>query len=90
LHSNGKLYGTENGPNRNYGRMSTGCDGSSIDDSYRGDEINLLEKGMYYGSPNYKRASYFNDTRQCVWQPPERTDSVNHTAPLMTHPSSIE
>jgi IPT/TIG domain/Glucose / Sorbosone dehydrogenase len=91
LHSNGRLYGTDNGPNRNYGRMSTGCaNGQSIDDEMRDDEINLLEKGKYYGHPNLKRASYFNQTRQCVWQGPEQPASSAHAAPLMTHPSSID
>jgi IPT/TIG domain/Glucose / Sorbosone dehydrogenase len=90
LHTNGRLYATDNGPNKDYGRMSKGCNGESIDDQKRDDEILLLEKGKYYGSPNLKRASYFNDPRQCVWRGPEEADSINHTAPLITHQSSID
>jgi IPT/TIG domain/Glucose / Sorbosone dehydrogenase len=90
LHSNGKVYGTDNGPNFEYGRMLTGCNGDSIDDSKRDDELFLLEKGKYYGSPNLKRAAYFNDPRQCVWRGPEELDSYEHTRPLLTHPSSID
>jgi IPT/TIG domain/Glucose / Sorbosone dehydrogenase len=90
LHTNGKIYGTDNGPNTDYGRMSKGCNGESIDDQKRDDEINLLEKGKYYGSPNLKRASFLNDPRQCVWRGPEEPNSADHTAPLMTHQSSID
>jgi IPT/TIG domain/Glucose / Sorbosone dehydrogenase len=90
MHSNGRLYCTDNGPNKDYGRMSTGCNGESIEDARRDDEINLLEKGKYYGHPNPKRASYLNDPRQCVWQPPENPDSNKHTAPILIHPSSID
>lgn len=32
LHSNGKLYGTENGPNLGYGPMQMGCNGEFIPD----------------------------------------------------------
>jgi Glucose / Sorbosone dehydrogenase/IPT/TIG domain len=91
LHSNGQLYATDNGPNRNYGRMSTDCLGSSIDDAYKGDEINHIEQGKYYGHPNLKRASYFNDPRQCVYRPPEDADlATNYTAPILNHPSSMD
>jgi IPT/TIG domain/Glucose / Sorbosone dehydrogenase len=91
LHTNGLMYGTENSANRRYGRMSTGCgDGESIDDEMRDDEINLLEQGKYYGQPNFKRAKFFNQPRQCVWNGPEKPNSFAHTAPLMTHPSSID
>jgi IPT/TIG domain/Glucose / Sorbosone dehydrogenase len=91
LHTNGLIYGTENSANRRYGRMATGCnDGESIDDEMRDDEINLIEQGKYYGQPNFKRAMYFNQQRQCVWNGPEKPNSYAHTAPLMTHPSSID
>jgi IPT/TIG domain/Glucose / Sorbosone dehydrogenase len=90
LHTNGKVYGTDNGPNKNYGRMSKGCNGESIDDQKRDDEILLLEKGKYYGHPNFKRASYFNDPRQCVWRGPEEPSSANYTAPLLTQGSSLD
>jgi IPT/TIG domain/Glucose / Sorbosone dehydrogenase len=90
LHTNGKVYATDNGPNIDYGRMLTDCNGDSIDNQSRDDEINLLEKGKYYGSPNLKRAAYFNDPRQCVWRGPEEVDSYEHTAPLLTHASSID
>jgi IPT/TIG domain/Glucose / Sorbosone dehydrogenase len=90
LHSNGRLYSTDNGPNVDYGPMSIGCNGESVSDQKRDDEINILEPGKYYGSPNLKRAAFFNDPRQCVWRGPEQPDSTNSSAPLMTHQSSID
>lgn len=41
LHSNGLLYGTDNGPNLDYGPVSTGCD-SQEGDVEEEDKINLL------------------------------------------------
>jgi IPT/TIG domain/Glucose / Sorbosone dehydrogenase len=90
IHTNGKMYATDNGPNVDYGPMSSGCNGESIFDQKRDDKIILLEKGKYYGSPNLKRAKFFNDSRQCVWRGPEQPDSVNYTAPIITHQSSID
>jgi hypothetical protein len=92
LHSNGNLYATDNGPNVGYGRMSTGCKaGQSIDDGKRDDKLLHVQKGQYYGHPNKNRATFFNDSRQCVWFPPEAKDTPNvFTAPLLTHPSSID
>jgi IPT/TIG domain/Glucose / Sorbosone dehydrogenase len=90
LHTNGRIYATDNGPNPEFGRMSTSCSGQSIDDQKRDDEINIIEKGKYYGSPNFKRATFFNDSRQCIWRGPEQPDSVNHAPPIMTHQSSID
>lgn len=41
LHSNGHLYGTDNGPNIDYGDVSTGC-GSQGAEVEEEDKINLL------------------------------------------------
>jgi Glucose / Sorbosone dehydrogenase len=92
LHSNGNLYATGNGPNVDYGRMSTRCRSSqSIDDAKRDDKLLLVTKAHYYGRPNRKRAAYFNDARQCVWYPPETNSIKNmYTSPLLTHLSSID
>lgn len=91
LHSNGQIYATDNGPNKKYGRMSTGCGSNDfIADQERPDKLILVQKGRYYGHPNKKRATYFNDTRQCIWRGPEvlATTTTNHTAPLLAVPSS--
>jgi glucose/arabinose dehydrogenase len=90
LHSNGKLYATENGPNVGYGNMKTGCGPNDmIFDVTTKDELNLLEKGNYYGSPNPKRASYFNDPRQCIWRHPSVNSTDGYTAPIMEAKSSF-
>lgn len=54
LHSNGNLYGTDNGANFGFGRRSIDCETDGSDPS-EDDELNLLERGLYYGMANRKR-----------------------------------
>jgi IPT/TIG domain/Glucose / Sorbosone dehydrogenase len=90
LHSNGKLYGTDNGPNPGYGRMSTGCGvNDNIDDAKGHDEVNHIQQGKYYGHPNKKRATFFNDPRQCVWSSSPNS-TTDYTAPLINGQSSLD
>jgi IPT/TIG domain/Glucose / Sorbosone dehydrogenase len=89
MHSNGKLYGTENGPNLPYGNMMVGCGGQYITAVETEDKINLLQEGKYYGHPNAKRASVDNDPRQCTWRNPTSSNSINFTAPLLNARSSM-
>lgn len=87
LHSNGKLYGTDNGPDRNFGSRSTSCT-SEIPSIEEDDKILLLQKDRYYGFPNRKRGR--TDPRQCVWHSVRAVDQgYNYTAPLAVSPSSI-
>lgn len=65
LHSNGHLYGTDNGPNTGFGDESTSCNTEGPDPTGK-DEINLLEDGDYYGHPNRKRGE--TDPRECVYR----------------------
>jgi hypothetical protein len=89
LHSNGKLYTTDNGPNETYGKMATGCAaGQQILDAYEKDELNLLVRGAYYGHPNHKRGQ--TDSRQCVWRSASLPSDSGHTAPLMKLSSSTD
>ena len=88
LHSNGKLYGTDNGPNLGYGNMKKGCSGQQVEDIEEDDKINLIEKGKYYGHPNPKRAE--SDSRQCVWRSFEEPGDGSYTAPLLRVPSSTD
>jgi glucose/arabinose dehydrogenase len=68
LHSNGKMYATENGPNTGYGKMSTGCGPNDVlNDIQTSDRVLHIQEGHYYGHPNRKRAEFFKDPRQCVW-----------------------
>jgi hypothetical protein len=91
LHSNGKLYSTDNGPNAGYGVISTGCGTSDFAPEFTSkDELNLIIKGGYYGSPNRKRASVDGDTRQCIYHPPTIASNAGYTAPLLSLASSTD
>ncbi|KAI0561034.1 Malectin [Gracilaria domingensis] len=67
LHSNGKLYATDNGPNKNFGDFSTNCDGgvkpSDSMPSVMQDKLYLVQPGKYHGHPNLNR-------KECVPYPP--------------------
>jgi glucose/arabinose dehydrogenase len=60
----GRLYATDNGPNIGFGQASTGPHTMSTD-PYDDDELDLVEWGNYYGSPNRNRGR--NDPRQDVY-----------------------
>lgn len=82
----GKLFGTDNGPNKNYGAASTSATTQTTDPS-NPDEINLLTPGGYYGHPNRNRGRY--DNRQNVYQGPTSPATSTYTPPLKTvSPSS--
>lgn len=50
----GLLYATDNGPNIGFGAASTGPNSESPD-PFDSDELLLIERGLYYGSPNRNR-----------------------------------
>ena len=60
----GRLYATDNGPNIGFGNASLGPS-SQGPDPYDDDELNLVEWGNYYGSPNRSRGR--SDLRQNVY-----------------------
>jgi Glucose / Sorbosone dehydrogenase/IPT/TIG domain len=89
LHSNGKLYATENGPNPGFGDMATGCGpGQYVPDKYDSDELNLIVRNGWYGHPNHQRAR--TDPRQCVWKGTADLSTSEYTAPLMKLRSSTD
>lgn len=59
-----RLYATDNGPNIGFGPASTGPDTQGTD-PYDDDELNLVERGNYYGSANRNRGR--TDGRQNVY-----------------------
>lgn len=87
LHSNGKLYGTDNGPNLGFGDKSTSCMTTGPDPEAP-DELNLIVANGYYGHPNRQRGAA--DTRQCVYHPPTDASGNRYTAPLTTLPPSTD
>jgi glucose/arabinose dehydrogenase len=89
LHSNGKIYATENGPNPGFGDMATGCGpGQYVPDKYDSDELNLIVRGGWYGHPNHKRGE--TDPRQCAWKGSADASTSTYTAPLMKLRSSTD
>lgn len=85
MHSNGYLYGTDNGPNTGYGDKSTSCT-TQTEDPYGKDELNIILKGNYYGHPNRFRGS--TDARQCIYYGPDTPSTSTYTAPLTQFSSS--
>jgi len=83
----GKLYGTDNGMNANFGAISTGAN-TQATESHQPDKINYIVKGNYYGSPNRNRGR--TDSRQNVYHYPTETSNNGFTAPLATVQSSTD
>lgn len=86
LHSNGKIYATDNGPlsGPTIGITSLGCaqDGGDVSQS---DELNIIAQGDYYGFPNRNRGR--SDARQCVYHAPEEGNGADFTAPMAILPA---
>jgi hypothetical protein len=85
--TNGKLYGTDNGMNANFGDISTSAT-TQAPDSNVPDKINYLVQGNYYGSPNRNRGRY--DSRQNVYHYPTDPTTSSYTSPMATIPSSSD
>lgn len=77
LHSNGKVYALDNGPNLDSGPASETCDSAGAE-PYEPDELDLVVEGQYYGSPNRNRGR--DDPRQCTYV--SGRDSGSATAPI--------
>ncbi len=63
----GRLYGSDNGANANFGAASTSAT-TQASIPNEPDEINYLVEGHYYGHANRNRGRY--DNRQNVYHPP--------------------
>ena len=85
IHSNGRIYVTDNGPNLGDGPASTGCDSETTDPNAL-DELNLVEEGNYYGHPNRNRGRL--DPRQCTYHSPEEGSGPDWSGPLAILPAS--
>lgn len=76
IHSNGRIYATDNGPNPGDGAQSVGCAVDGLD-PVAPDELNLIVEGGYYGHPNRNRGRY--DERQCTYR--AAADNLGGTMP---------
>ena len=85
--TNGKLYGTDNGMNANFGDVSTSAT-TQIPPSDVPDKINYIVQGNYYGSPNRNRGRY--DARQNVYHFPTDPTTSSYASPMATIPSSTD
>jgi len=63
-----RLYATDNGPNIGFGDLSTGPNSQIPIPANEDDELNYIEVGRYYGSPNRNRG--VNDQRQNIYRHP--------------------
>ncbi|OSX76697.1 hypothetical protein BU14_0178s0013 [Porphyra umbilicalis] len=61
LHTNGALYGTDNGPNAGYGDVAVGC-GASAKGYGQKDKLLRLTAGSYHGHPNRNRCTYHRNS----------------------------
>ena len=89
IHSNGRIYATDNAPDSGEGEASTACD-SQVEDpwgiEHPPDELNLINQGEYYGHPNRNRGRF--DPRQCVYHSGTEGDGPDWTGPLALLPAS--
>ena len=69
-HTNGQLYGVDNGPNGGFGPASTSATTQSSDPT-QPDEVLALVEGHYYGHPNRNRGR--DHPRENVYRKPSTT-----------------
>ncbi len=74
LHSNGRIYATDNGPNNGSQSLTCATQGPAVPAP---DELNLVIEGRYYGHPNRNRGRF--DERQCSYHSAE--DNSGDTTP---------
>ncbi len=87
LHTNGYLYGTDNGPNNGFGFKSTGPTTDSGTHAISADEMLLLERDHYYGHPNRARGRY--NPIENVYFAPSDPSGGGYTEQLATLASSM-
>jgi len=81
VHSNGRIYATDNGPLGLF--YSASCTETGATSSVS-DELNVIEPGNYYGHPNRNRGRV--DPRQCIYHPPDEGSGLDFTGPIATLP----
>jgi glucose/arabinose dehydrogenase len=91
LHTNGRIYVTDNGPDRGDAESHSGpgsltCDTDTGAAAEAADKLIILEPGQYYGHPNRNRGR--TDPRQCRFYAATEPGNDEYTAPIATLPSS--
>lgn len=82
LHSNGRIYATDNGP---LGQSYSATCSTSGSPSSTTDELNLIELDHYYGHPNRNRGR--TDARQCTYHPGSEGSGAGFTGPIASLPA---
>ena len=85
IHSNGRMYLTDNGPNLGSGQASTSCSTQDADPTGP-DELNLVEAGAYYGHPNRNRGRF--DPAEFVYHNGTEGSGADWTGPIAELPVS--
>lgn len=85
LHSSGKVYATDNGPNTNFGASSVTCTEDGPDPE-SDDKLLRILQGMYYGHPNRNRGRF--DPRQCSYRSIDEPSSDGYMKAIGTMTSS--
>lgn len=88
IHSNGKLYASDNGPSDGFGTKSVSCtkDEPLVPEDIA-DKVGLNEEGHYYGHPNRNRGR--DNERECIFFPPD-SKSADFSPPLAQFTSSTD
>ena len=79
IHSNGKIYSTDNGPSKVFRGESISCSEDSSLGVDGPDELNLIVEGYYYGHPNRNRGRFYKD--ECIYYS-GKSSSENHRQPI--------
>jgi glucose/arabinose dehydrogenase len=82
VHSNGRIYASDNGPGGPNTSTSCTMSGTGVNQA---DELNLIEQNDYYGFPNRNRGRA--DPRQCIYRAPELGNGLDFTAPIQVLPA---
>lgn len=85
LHSNGNIYGIDNGSSEPV-PASADCQAPAAPPDNDPDQVHLLLEGEYYGSPNRNRGR--EDARQCAYVPPSDETPEEHDMLRLVPPSS--
>jgi glucose/arabinose dehydrogenase len=82
VHTNGKIYSTDNGPAGPSYSATCSTQASGVDTS---DKLNLIVEDNYYGHPNRNRGRF--DTRQCTYFRADAPSGSGYSAPIAELPS---
>lgn len=87
FHSNGYLYGVDQGPNEGFGDFSSGCGANETRPSKHDDDaLRLIQKDSFNGYANLNRARF--DPRQCIQREIASPGDSGYSPPLSSFESS--